>query len=100
MKLNELLAGVEYKLTDKWLLSSGIQFSDFGINDEYISEMSFINDSFMVGAGAKYSINEKCDLNFGACYANYAHDTDYSEGYMTCFRRKTINLAIGVDFRL
>lgn len=96
----ELLAGVEYKLTDKWLLSSGIQFSDFGINDEYISEMSFINDSFMVGAGAKYSINEKCDLNFGACYANYAHDTDYSEGYMTCFRRKTINLAIGVDFRL
>ena len=93
----EILGGVEYKLTDKWLLSTGFQFSDFGVNPSYVSDISFINDSFMVGAGAKYSINEKWDLNFGACYANYAPGTSLSGSY---YKRKTYNVAVGVDFRL
>ena len=91
----ELLAGVEFKATEKLLLSSGIQFSDYGVNESYISQISFINDAFMIGAGGKYSINEKWDLNFGACYANYAHFTDESARY----RRTTLNVAVGVDFR-
>lgn len=93
----ELLAGVEFKLTDKWLLSAGIQYSNFGITDNYTSDLSFINDSFMTGVGAKYSINEQWDINFGACYANYAHDVNrrMGSGYM----RKTYNVAVGVDFR-
>ena len=93
----EILAGVEYKLTDKWLLSTGFQFSDFGVNPSYLSDVSFIDDSFTVGAGAKYSINEKWDLNFGACYANYAPGTSLSGSY---YKRKTYNVAVGVDFRL
>ena len=93
----ERLGGVEYKLTDKWLLSTGFQFSDFGVNPSYLSDISFINDSFTVGAGAKYSINEKWDLNFGACYANYAPGTSLSGSY---YKRKTYNVAVGVDFRL
>lgn len=93
----EILGGVEYKLTDKWLLSTGFQFSDFGVNPSYLSDVSFIDDSFMVGAGAKYSINEKWDLNFGACYANYAPGTSLSGSY---YKRKTYNVAVGVDFRL
>ena len=92
----ELLAGVEVKVTDKLLLSSGIQFSDFGVNESYLSDVSFIDDSFMVGAGAKYSINENWDLNFGACYANYAHGKG-STGSQ--YLRKTYNVAVGVDFR-
>lgn len=93
----EILGGVEYKLTDKWLLSTGFQFSDFGVNPSYLSDVSFIDDSFTVGAGAKYSINEKWDLNFGACYANYAPGTSLSGSY---YKRKTYNVAVGVDFRL
>ena len=93
----EILGGVEYKLTDKWLLSTGFQFSDFGVNPSYVSDISFINDSFTVGAGAKYSINEKWDLNFGACYANYAPGTSLRGSY---YKRKTYNVAVGVDFRL
>lgn len=97
----ELLAGVEVKVTDKLLLSSGIQFSDFGVNEHYLTDISFIDDSFTVGFGGKYSFNENWDLNFGACYANYAHgkgvnvDT-YSE---STYLRKTYNVAVGVDFR-
>ena len=91
----ELLAGVEFKLTDKWLLSAGVQFSDFGITDKYISDISFTNDSFMTGLGAKYSINEKIDLNFGACFASYAA---LSKG-TTNYERNTYNATVGVDFK-
>ncbi len=92
----EMLAGVEVKVTDKLLLSSGIQFSDFGVNGNYLSDVSFIDDSFMVGAGGKYSFNENWDLNFGACYANYAHGAGATGSH---YLRKTYNVAVGVDFR-
>lgn len=92
----ELLAGVEVKVTDKLLLSTGMQFSDFGVNESYLSDISFIDDSFMVGAGGKYSFNENWDLNFGACYANYAHGAGATGSH---YLRKTYNVAVGVDFR-
>lgn len=92
----ELLAGVEVKVTDKLLLSTGVQFSDFGVNGSYLSDISFIDDSFMVGAGGKYSFGENWDLNFGACYANYAHGAGATGSH---YLRKTYNVAVGVDFR-
>ena len=96
----EILAGAEFKLTDKWLLSAGVQYSNFGITDNYTSDLSFINDSFMVGAGAKYSLNEQWDINFGACYANYAHDVNrLMNATGSSYMRKTYNVSVGVDFR-
>lgn len=91
----ELLAGVEFKLSEKWLLSTGIQFSNFGITEDYTSDLGFTNDSFMTGLGAKYSINEKIDLNFGACYASYAALSKGTSDYV----RNTYNATIGVDFK-
>ena len=93
----ELLAGVEFNVTKNLLLSAGIQYSDFGITDKYTSDLGFINDSFMTGLGAKYSINENFDLNIGYCYANYAHDTNKLNG--SSYVRKTHNATIGVDFK-
>lgn len=92
----ELLGGVEVKVTDKLLLSTGVQFSDFGVNRSFLSDVSFIDDSFLVGAGGKYSLNENWDINFGACYANYAHGHG-STG--STYLRKTYNASVGVDFR-
>lgn len=94
----EYLCGAEFKVTDKFLVSAGIQFSNFGINDNYTSDLAFINDSFMTGVGGKYSLTEKIDINFGYCYANYAPDNNMLTG--TRYERKTHNATIGVDFRL
>lgn len=94
----EYLCGAEFKVTDKFLVSAGIQFSNFGINDNYTSDLAFINDSFMTGVGGKYSLTEKIDINFGYCYANYAPDNNMLTG--TRYERKTHNASIGVDFRL
>ena len=94
----EYLCGAEFKVTDKFLVSAGIQYSNFGINDSYTSDLGFINDSFMTGVGGKYSISEKVDINFGYCYANYAPDNNKLTN--TRYERKTHNASIGVDFRL
>ena len=93
----EYLFGAEYKLTKKFLLSAGIQFSNFGINDNYTSDLAFTHDSFMTGVGGKYSLTEKLDINFGYCYANYA--PDHNALTQTRYERKTHNATVGVDFR-
>ena len=93
----EYLFGAEYKLTEKFLVSAGIQFSNFGINDNYTSDLGFTNDSFMTGLGGKYSIKDNIDINFGYCYANYAPDNNALT--QTRYERKTHNATVGVDFR-
>ena len=93
----EYLFGAEFKVTKKFLLSAGIQFSNFGINDNYTSDLAFTNDSFMTGVGGKYSLTEKLDINFGYCYANYA--PDHNALTQTRYERKTHNATVGVDFR-
>ena len=93
----EYLFGAEYKLTEKLLVSAGIQFSNFGINDNYTSDLGFTNDSFMTGVGGKYSLKENIDINFGYCYANYAPDNNVKT--QTRYERKTHNATVGVDFR-
>ena len=93
----EYLFGAEYQLTEKFLVSAGIQFSNFGINDYYTSDLGFTNDSFMTGLGGKYSIKDNIDINFGYCYANYAPDKNVLT--QTRYERKTHNATVGVDFR-
>jgi long-chain fatty acid transport protein len=97
----EILGGVEFKATEKLLLSAGVQFSDFGVNSSYLSDVSFIDDSFTTGLGAKYSFNENLDLNVGFCYANYAHGKGVNASTFSesTYLRKTYNVAVGVDFR-
>ena len=91
----EFLAGVEFNVTDDLLLSAGVQYSDFGITDKYISDISFVNDSFMTGLGAKYSFNDNIDLNVGFCYASYADYKTQTSNYI----RNTYNATVGVDFK-
>ena len=91
----EYLFGAEYKLTEKLLVSAGIQFNNFGINDKYISDLAFINDSFMTSVGGKYSITKKIDLNFGYSYTNYAPYNNKLTG--TRYERKTHVATVGMD---
>lgn len=93
----EYLFGAEFRITKNFLVSAGIQYSNYGINDKYTSDLAFVNDSFMTGVGGKYSITDKVDINFGYCYANYAPDNNALT--QTRYERKTHNATIGVDFR-
>ncbi len=90
--------GTEVNVCKNLLLSAGIQYTNFGMNDSYISDLNFNNDAFMTAIGGKYSINEKLDVNFGYSYTNYAPYNN--KGTATYYKRKTHAATIGVDFRL
>lgn len=93
----EIAAGLEFNVTKNLLLSAGVQYTDFGITNEYTSDLSFVNDSFMTGFGGKYSINEHWDINAGFCFAVYKKDKNTLKA--ATYERDTYNATIGVDFK-
>lgn len=90
--------GTEVKVCKNLLLSAGIQYTNFGMNDSYVSDLNFNNDAFMTGVGGKYSINDKLDVNFGYSYTNYAPYNNKVKS--TYYKRTTHAATVGVDFRL
>lgn len=98
----EYQLGAEYRITDKWMISAGIQYSDYGVNDRYISDLAFVNDAFMTALGAEYAVSQKVKINMGLVYSNYA--PDYCESATsqrtTLYKRKTYNASVGVDFEI
>ena len=93
----EVAGGLEFNVTKNLLLSAGVQYTDFGITNEYTSDLSFVNDSFMTGLGGKYSINEHWDINAGFCFAIYQKDKNTLKA--ATYERDTYNATIGVDFK-
>lgn len=93
----EVAGGLEFKVTKDLLISAGVQYTDFGITNQYTSDLNFINDSFMTGLGGKYSINKNWDINAGFCFAVYKKDNNTLKG--ATYERDTYNATIGVDFK-
>lgn len=93
----EVAAGLEFKVCKNLLLSAGVQYTDFGITNEYTSDLNFNNDSFMTGLGGKYSINDNWDINAGFCFAVYKDDNNTLKA--ATYKRDTYNATIGVDFK-
>ncbi|MBR1446645.1 MAG: outer membrane beta-barrel protein [Alloprevotella sp.] len=61
----EILAGVEWDVTDQWTVSAGGQTTNYGLGKDkaYISDVSFITSSYSLGLGAKYKINKRIAIN-------------------------------------
>lgn len=71
---HEILAGVEYDINDKFTVSCGGQRTDYGLTDEYQQNTSFACDSYSVGLGGAWNINDKIRLNvsyFTSIYSDY-----------------------------
>lgn len=61
----ELLAGVEYDVTDRLTASIGGQSTNYGLGSEkgYISDVSFVSSSYSLGAGVKFKASERVSLS-------------------------------------
>ena len=71
---HEILAGVEYDINDKFTVSCGGQRTDYGLSDGYQQNTSFACDSYSLGLGGAWNINEKMRLNvsyFCSLYSDY-----------------------------
>ncbi|MBR1387233.1 MAG: outer membrane beta-barrel protein [Alloprevotella sp.] len=80
----EVLAGVEYDITDKLTASLGGQLTNYGFGKggEYLSDLSFSSSSYSLGLGVKYKVSEHVGINlsyFKTFY--YSKNKVHSEYY-------------------
>ena len=96
---HEFLAGVEYDINEKFTVSCGGQRTDYGLSDGYQQNTSFACDSWSIGMGGAWNINEKIRLNasyFCSLYSNY--DKVVSYGKETYSRTNHV-IGLGVDYK-
>ena len=96
---HEFLAGVEYDINDKFTVSCGGQRTDYGLSDGYQQNTSFACDSYSVGLGGAWNINEKVRLNasyFCSIYSDYEKQASYG---METYSRTNHVIGVGIDYK-
>ena len=96
---HEFLAGVEYDINEKFTVSCGGQRTDYGLSDGYQQNTSFACDSWSVGLGGAWNINEKIRLNAGYFITIYSdYDKQASYGTETYSRTNNV-IGVGIDYK-
>ena len=96
---HEILAGIEYDINDKFTVSCGGQRTDYGLSDGYQQNTSFACDSYSIGLGGAWNVNEKLRLNAGyfiSLYSDYNKQASY--GQETYSRTNNV-IGVGVDYK-
>ena len=96
---HEILAGVEYDINKKFTVSCGGQRTDYGLSDGYQSNTSFACDSYSVGCGGAWNINDKARLNisyFCTLYSDYNKQTNYG---LETYSRTNHVIGVGLDYK-
>ncbi len=102
---NEYLAGIEYRINDMFLISTGGQITRFGATDQFQSDLSFSIDSYSLGFGGAVNISKNVQLNIGYFFTNYSDYTKTSDNYngtgvagKDVYSRTNKVFAAGIDF--
>jgi long-chain fatty acid transport protein len=96
---HEVLAGVEYDINDKFTVSCGGQRTDYGLTDNYQKDTSFACDSYSVGCGGAWNINNKVRLNvsyFCTLYSDYNKPASYGS---EIYSRTNHVIGVGLDYK-
>ncbi len=96
---HEILAGVEWDINKKFTVSCGGQRTDYGLSDGYQQNTSFACDSWSIGLGGAWNINEKVRLNasyFCSLYSDYKKNTAYG---LETYSRTNHVIGVGIDYK-
>ena len=96
---HEFLAGVEWDINKKFTVSCGGQRTDYGLSDGYQQNTSFACDSWSIGLGGAWNINEKIRLNasyFCSLYSDYEKVVSYGKEN---YSRTNHVIGVGVDYK-
>ncbi len=103
---HEVLAGVEYDINKKFTISCGGQRTDYGLTDDYQQNTSFACDSYSLGCGGAWNVNDKIRLNvsyFCSLYSDY--EKNLTNAYGTPFKAKETYsrtnhvIGVGIDYK-
>jgi len=102
----ELAAGVEWNITDKFLLSGGYLAAITGVNDNYQSDLSYSLSTSTFGFGGAYAFSDSFKLQLGGFYTMYNQQTVPQGGsessiiYGETYDKATWALSIGLDIAI
>lgn len=102
----EYLGGIEYDLNKMIQVSAGIQSTNYGITDKYMTDLSFVTSSYSIGFGAGINLSEDMKLNIAYFWTNYDKYTKESENYngttlagKDVFTRTNKVFGVGLNYR-
>ena len=100
---NEYLLGAEWSISDKWLVSAGVQRTALNMDINKYSDMNFVTSSTSVAAGVKYNFSEKVGLNLGIMPTFYDKETAVGQAsginFTDVYHRTSIAWGIGLDLK-
>jgi long-chain fatty acid transport protein len=103
-----LQVGLEYKISDKFLVSGGYSWANKGVNTLYQSDLNYGLATQTVGLGGAYNITDKIQLNLGASNTFYTSDQRTVHHIFSptsdllsleSYKKNTILFGVGLDFR-
>lgn len=109
---SEYAIGLEYNITEKFLVSAGYLAAITGVNENYQSDLSYSLSTNTFGGGFAYKINDKFTAQIGAFSTSYKDQTvDYTHSfesatgvqtvpYSNTYDKKTFAFSLGVDISL
>ena len=103
---HEYLAGIEWDVHRIVTVSAGYQKTDYGLSDNYQSDISFSLDSYSIGLGAALKLTPKLTMNVAYFWTTYDDYTKVSENYnglpiagTDVYSRTNKVFGLGVDYR-
>lgn len=98
---NEYLGGVEVDATDRLILSTGFQITRYGLTDAYMSDISFVTNSWSFGFGASYQANPNVKIEAAYFKTLYSHyKTAVENGICNDFTRDNDVIGVGLVVNL
>lgn len=104
----EYLAGAEWQISKKWLVSCGVQRTQYDLNEVAYSDMNFSTSSWSTGIGAAFQINDMIRINAGIMPTFYEDVTvkgDVIQGdklighFQDIYKRTSLSWGLGLDFK-
>ena len=100
---NEFLLGAEWDVNDRVTISLGGQLTRYGLTDKYMNDMSFVVDSYSLGFGANFKVNENVTLKggyFQTNYEDYKRSNYPTAGVSDTFTRTNYVVGLGCEVTL
>jgi long-chain fatty acid transport protein len=102
----EIGLGLEYKISDKFLVSIGGNHTETGVQPAYQTDLSYSNSSNTVGLGCQIGLTKKIDLNLGVLNTFYVKNQKeyllegFTDKITETYQKTTMVLSLGLDFKL
>ena len=96
---HEFLLGAEWDVTKQLTLSGGFQRTDYGLADDFQSDISFSCDSYSLGFGAAIKMTKHLTRNVAYFWTNYSDYDKITATGSTTYSRTNKVFGLGVDYK-